>query len=133
MVKLLDTLGLKGAQGPAAAERGRDISLAAGAGCGKTKALVARYLSLLEEGYAPRAVAAVTFTDKAAREMRNRIRSAIHTWREGDCPPPERPRWQEIEADIDSARIGTIHGLCTAILRAHPAEALRRSPFQCLG
>ena len=132
MVKLLETLGLKGAQGPAAAARGRDISLAAGAGCGKTKALVARYLSLLEEGYAPRAVAAVTFTDKAAREMRNRIRSAIHTWREGDCPPPERPRWQEIEADIDSARIGTIHGLCTAILRAHPAEACVDPRFSVL-
>ena len=34
-----------------------------------------------------------------------------------------RERWQEIEADIDTARIGTIHSLCEAILRAHPAEA----------
>ena len=55
--------------------------------------------------------------------MRNRIRQEIHDWVAGDCPPTERDRWQQIEADIDTARIGTIHSLCESILRAHPAEA----------
>lgn len=122
-MRLVDTLELKGTQSDAAFARGHDVSVSAGAGSGKTTTLVARYLSLLGEKHPPRAVVAVTFTKKAAREMRNRIRAAIHAWLAGDCPDAERPFWQDIEADIDTARIGTIHSLCEAILRAHPAEA----------
>ncbi len=122
-MSLLATLDLQGAQLTAASTRGQDVSLAAGAGSGKTRTLVARYLSLLEEGLEPRAIAAITFTEKAAREMRNRIRQEIHHWASGACPLEKRQRWQEIEADVDAARIGTIHSLCAAILRAHPAEA----------
>jgi ATP-dependent helicase/nuclease subunit A len=122
-MNLIDTLHLKDKQPDAATTRGRDVSVAAGAGSGKTKTLVARYLSLLDEKRPPRAVVAITFTKKAAREMRNRIRQAIHDWVAGDCPLTERERWQQIEADIDTARIGTIHSLCESILRARPAEA----------
>ena len=122
-MKLVDSLDLKDTQPAAATTRGRDVSVDAGAGSGKTRTLVARYLSFLDEERLPRSVVAVTFTKKAAREMRNRIRQAIHDWVAGDCPPGERERWKEIEADIDTARIGTIHSLCESILRAHPAEA----------
>jgi ATP-dependent helicase/nuclease subunit A len=109
----------------------------AGAGSGKTRALVGRYLALLESGLPLRSIAAITFTDKAAREMRARIREAIGTWLE-QCPEPVegrcddaaatapgagRARWEEAFAGLDSARIGTIHSLCAEILRAHPAEA----------
>ncbi len=124
MPTILDTFDLKTKQLEAAQERWRDVAVAAGAGSGKTRTLVARYVALLAEGHPPRAVVAVTFTQKAAREMRNRIRHAVQAWHLNPaCPPAERVRWADIEADIDTARIGTIHSLCAAILRAHPAEA----------
>jgi ATP-dependent helicase/nuclease subunit A len=78
---------------------------------------------LLDEKCPPRSIVAITFTKKAAREMRNRIRQAVQDWLAGDCPSVERDRWRLIETDIDTARIGTIHSLCESILRAHPAEA----------
>ena len=120
---LIDTLQLTPTQCQAATAQGQDVSLTAGAGSGKTRTLVARYLAQLDRGFLPREVVAVTFTEKAAREMRNRIRAEAHAWLVGACPPEARPRWAEIEADVDAARIGTIHGLCAALLRSHPAEA----------
>ena len=65
-------------QQSAARERERDVVVTAGAGSGKTRTLVARYVSLLADGYSPRAVVAVTFTEKAALEMRSRVRQAIN-------------------------------------------------------
>ncbi len=91
----------------------RAIVVTAGAGSGKTRVLVGRYLHLLGEGYPLRSLAAITFTDKAAREMRTRIRAALE----------EQHAAGDLLAEIDAARIGTIHSLCAEILRAHPAEA----------
>jgi len=59
--------------------RGQDIVVTAGAGTGKTRTLVARYLSLLVDGIPLRSIVAITFTKKAAREMRNRIREEVRT------------------------------------------------------
>jgi ATP-dependent helicase/nuclease subunit A len=129
---LLDGLGLSDIQRVAATTRGRDISLIAGAGSGKTRTLVARFLALLDDGLSPTEVAAVTFTEKAAREMRNRIRQAIHNWLHEGCPPEAQARWADIESDVDAARIGTIHSLCAALLRAHPAEAAVDPRFEVL-
>jgi len=53
------------------------IAVTAGAGSGKTRSLVGRYLHLLERGYPLRSILAITFTEKAAREMRSRIRNAL--------------------------------------------------------
>ena len=63
--------GLTNDQRDAALARGQDVLVTAGAGSGKTRTLVARYLSLLAEGLEPRRVVAMTFTEKAAREMRS--------------------------------------------------------------
>ena len=116
--------GLNSEQHAAVTERARDVVVTAGAGSGKTRALVARYLSLLAEGQPPRTVAAITFTEKAAREMRRRVRTAVEEWLARDeVTEAERDRWAPLLVDIEAARIGTIHGLCAAILRAHPAEA----------
>lgn len=107
----------------AALERGRDVVVTAGAGSGKTSTLVGRYLSLLAEGTPPRRIAAITFTKKAAREMRSRVRVKLMELQQKATVEEERQMWSDLSAQMDSARIGTIHSLCTEILRAHPAEA----------
>ena len=111
-------------QRPAVTTRGVDVLVRAGAGSGKTRTLVARYLSLVAEGNPLRAVVAITFTDKAALEMRSRLRSAMRDYlQEPQLDTATRTRWEGIARELDSARIGTIHALCTEILRRHPAEA----------
>jgi ATP-dependent helicase/nuclease subunit A len=101
----------------------KDVIVTAGAGTGKTRTLVARYVRLLEEGRSPRRVVAITFTEKAAREMRNRVRKAVSDRAESTVDAGEKRDWADLEAGMDAARIGTIHSLCSEILRAHPAEA----------
>jgi ATP-dependent helicase/nuclease subunit A len=111
-------------QVPAIAERGRDVVVTAGAGTGKTRTLVARYLALLSEGLPLRAIIAITFTQKAAREMRNRVREAMRRYLQGaGLSEVEHRHWQQRYSELDAARISTIHSLCSEILRAHPAEA----------
>src|SRR5512146_3010763 len=120
--EILDHFNLTGDQRAASAERERDVTVTAGAGSGKTRTLVARYVGLLAEGLAPRRVLAITFTEKPAREMRTRVRLELRRLSLG-AAAEARPFWTAIEAQMDGARIGTIHSLCAEILRAHPAEA----------
>lgn len=121
--RVVSTFGLTSNQREAAIERNRDVVVTAGAGSGKTRTLVARYASLLADGLSPRAVVAVTFTEKAAREMRSRVRQALNNLLNQASSDEERQRWISVNSEMDSARIGTIHSLCAEILRAHPAEA----------
>src|SRR3954451_23386062 len=121
-MSLIDTFDLDEQQRSAALALDRDVALSAGAGSGKTRTLVARYLHLLEQGLAPGEIAAITFTEKAAREMRNRIRAEVQKVRRA-AAPEERVHWSDIEADIDPTPIGTQHGLCARIPRPPPAEA----------
>ena len=134
MASILSSFSFEGSQEQAATDPSHAIGVTAGAGSGKTRTLVGRYLHLLERGYPLRSLIAITFTDKAAREMRTRIRGEIGAWLEGESgfshnlhPPlgetPEAQDWETVFAELDSARIGTIHSLCAEILRAHPAEA----------
>src|SRR5207302_1230271 len=61
--------------------RGASVALSAGAGCGKTTVLTERFLAGLDDGAARRplrALLAMTFTEKAARELRQRIRAECH-------------------------------------------------------
>ena len=113
-------------------ERQAGLVVTAGAGCGKTRTLVARYLSLLGEGLDPRSMAAITFTEKAAREMRSRVRSALSELVKAAENPEERYFWAALEVRMDAARIGTIHSLCAEILRFHPAEALLDPLFEVM-
>ncbi len=111
-------------QRPAVLARGCDVAVTAGAGAGKTRTLVARYLGLLADEIPLHSIVAITFTIKAAREMRNRVRHEIrqYLWRD-DLTDGERRRWRDAYEQLDAARIGTIHSLCAEILRHHPAAA----------
>ena len=105
--------------------RGSDIVVTAGAGTGKTRTLVARYLSLLADGLPMRSIVAITFTKKAAREMRNRIREEIRSYLEGlSQDNKDYEFWREIYQNLDAARISTIHSLAADIIRQHPAELM---------
>src|SRR5678816_4461364 len=85
----------------------------ASAGTGKTRKLVDVYLELLDEGVDPHRIVAVTFTEKAAAEMRERIRAALYS----------RPgQWMKTIALLPVAPISTIHGFCGILIREHGFE-----------
>ncbi|HEX6386971.1 MAG TPA: UvrD-helicase domain-containing protein [Anaerolineae bacterium] len=131
--RLTDQTALTDEQRQAVTTQGQDLVVTAGAGSGKTRTLVGRYLSLLEAGLSPPQVAAVTFTEKAAREMRTRIRESIQRWlQQPDLDVNGRHFWESMYAEMDAAPIGTIHSLCSRILRSHPAEAALDPAFDVL-
>jgi ATP-dependent helicase/nuclease subunit A len=94
----------------------------ASAGTGKTRKLVETYLELLDSGADPSRIVAVTFTEKAAAEMRERIRSAIYQ-KLSQTGETERGRWMRILSLLPAAPISTIHGFCGLILREHGIAA----------
>src|SRR5262249_15234449 len=91
-------------------------------GTGKTRKLVDTYLDLLECGTDPSRIVAVTFTEKAAAEMRDRIRGTIYTHL-GTVAEADRGRWMRTLATLPSAPISTIPGFCGLILREHGRAA----------
>lgn len=112
---------------------GIDLVVTAGAGSGKTLVLVERFLRLLSEpGRDLRSLMAVTFTEKAAREMRDKVRDKVDRSLLGAEDPLSRQLWQTHRHRIDSARIGTIHSMCAKLLRENPAQAGLDPQFQVL-
>ncbi len=90
-----------------------DLLLAAGAGSGKTSVLVERFVrSVLEDGVDVGAILTITFTEKAAAEMRERIRLRLR-----ELGADEAAR------ETEGAFISTIHGFCARVLRAHALAA----------
>jgi len=89
----------------------------AGAGTGKTHRLVELCLELLggSEPLPTARLCAVTFTEKAAAELKGRIRSRV------DVLAEREPLWRRVRRDLGLAQIGTIHSLCGQILRRHAA------------
>ncbi len=108
------------------------IVLTAGAGCGKTHVLTERYLSHLNEGVSVGRVVAITFTERAAREMRERIRRAVQLQRERAVAADDRARWQAHLQDLESASITTIHAFCANLLRQFALEARLDPRFEVL-
>ena len=99
----------------------RHIALTAGAGSGKTAVLVNRYLEILiKKKLRVGQVVAITFTEKAAAELRQRILCEIEN-RISDGRDVEK--LIEIKGNMVSAQISTIHAFCSKILREHPIEA----------
>lgn len=103
----------------------RNLIVVAGAGSGKTRVLVERYLALLEANpdWRLNQLVAITFTHRAAGEMRDRVRRSLEDRLRDARDDQESARWSSLLASMDSARIDTIHGLCAALLRANAAEA----------
>ena len=104
---------------------GATLIVEAAAGTGKTTMLVARIIAVLRAGLADLdRVVAVTFTEKAAGEMKLRLRADLEKAR-NDAPttPGERGHLDRALAHLEVARIGTIHSLCGDLLREFPVEA----------
>lgn len=87
-----------------------DILLEAGAGSGKTTTTVDRYMGMLCKGTDPRAILVFTFTDKAATELREKVRERRASSDEGDF-------------SMSSAWVGTFHAICLRILQSHALAA----------
>ena len=96
-------------QEQAAARRAGPLLLAAGAGSGKTSVLVERFVrAVREDGIAPARILAITFTERAAGELRARVRARLLELGE-----------REAARDTEGAPIGTFHGFCARLLRVH--------------
>ncbi|WP_435924139.1 UvrD-helicase domain-containing protein [Paenibacillus sp. DYY-L-2] len=95
----------------------------AGAGSGKTTSLVGRMLATIESGKAKvEQIAAITFTRKAADELRSRFRLEVEK-RIRTASNPELERLETALKEIDRCYIGTIHAFCGRLLRERPIEA----------
>ncbi len=106
-------------QAAAISAGGRDVLVEAGAGTGKTGVMVDRYCRLVcEEGISPDAILAFTFTDKAAAELRQRIRAELARRSQAGSEPARR-----LLPAIGGAWVMTIHGFCNRLLAGHPVAA----------
>ena len=117
----------------AVGRRGEPLLLAAGAGSGKTSVLVERFVrAVREDGIAPERILAITFTERAASELRERVRVRLSQLGETAAARA-----------LDGAFVGTFHGFCARILREHaratgPGEEAReagpsaREPYEIL-
>jgi ATP-dependent exoDNAse (exonuclease V) beta subunit len=107
------TTTLTDEQAHAVARRSEPLLLSAAAGSGKTSVLVERFVAAVrEDGIAPGRILAITFTDRAAGELRSRVRARLLEL--GD---------REAARDTEAAFVGTFHGFCARVLRAHSLAA----------
>ncbi len=97
----------------------RNVVIVAGAGAGKTTAIVSRMIALVASGITDTgSVAAITFTRKAAGELRNRFISALHKAIQDEDPGTDRhENLRKALEDSDQAFAGTIHSFCGQLLR----------------
>ncbi len=105
MYSILD--GLNEVQRAAATHKGGPEMVLAGAGSGKTRVLTTRIAWLIEQGVEPSAIVAITFTNKAANEMKERVLHLLHS--------TNTPTLQHSNAS--TPYVGTFHALCVRILR----------------
>jgi ATP-dependent exoDNAse (exonuclease V) beta subunit len=100
-------------QEEAVSRRLESIAVSAAAGSGKTSVLVERFVrAVREDGVAPGRILAITFTERAAGELRARVRTRLLELGE-----------RQAARDTEAAFVGTFHGFCARLLRAHPLAA----------
>ena len=101
----------------------KHVSVTAGPGSGKTTVLVERYVHILREhSLSIDQIVAITFTNRAANEMHERLRSQLNQMLR-IANEEERRRWLNYKRTLDGAVITTIHGFCARLLREFPIEA----------
>ena len=104
-----------------AVDPANNVVLEASAGTGKTTVLVQRYINLLRAGVEPANILAITFTRKAATEMRERI---VHDLRAAaGISEFDRARWVALRDRLGEISISTIDAFCLSLLREFPLEA----------
>ena len=132
----LSLFGLPAADAPAAApivldddatarrfavDPANNVVLEASAGTGKTTVLVQRYINLLKAGVEPSNILAITFTRKAATEMRERIVRDLRA--AASLSEFDRARWVSLRDRLGEISISTIDAFCLSLLREFPLEA----------
>jgi ATP-dependent helicase/nuclease subunit A len=106
----------------AVANRAGSLLLAAGAGSGKTSVLVERFVrAVQEDGIAPGRILAITFTERAAGELRQRVRARLLELGE-----------REAARETEAANVATFHAFCARLLRVHPVQAGVEPGFEIL-
>ena len=115
-------LSLTAEQREAVARRHEPLLLSAAAGSGKTSVLVERFVqAVCADGVSPAAVLAITFTDRAAAELRERVRARLLEIGERGAA-----------RDTEAASVGTFHAFCGRLLRSHPLPAGLDPDFRVL-
>jgi ATP-dependent helicase/nuclease subunit A len=121
-VTVVDETRAPNAEQLAAIDASGVVFVSAGAGTGKTTVLVERFVrAVCERGLPIDSVLAITYTERAAGELRGRIRARL----------AELGR-HDLARELDGAWISTIHGFCHRLLKAHPFEAAVDPTFRVL-
>ncbi|MFK3939047.1 UvrD-helicase domain-containing protein [Alkalihalobacillus sp. NPDC078783] len=117
------------------------LVIAAGAGSGKTRVLTERIMHLcdvsLRDPDSPLGteidqIAAITFTEKAAREMKQRIRASLEEKARESTQPVEEDYWYRQKIKLEGATISTFHSFCQRLLKQYAYQAGLPASFQVL-
>ena len=112
---------------------GRTI-VSASAGSGKTTVMIEKILRLIISGTDVKEILAVTFTNKAAAQMKDKLRrEIIRAINRKDTSPEQRARLREQLADVPGADISTIHSFCSRLIRSHFFAAGVDGSFSVIG
>ncbi len=108
----------------AAQDLSQSYIVEAAAGTGKTTLLVSRILNLIKEGEARlEEVVAITFTEKAAAELKVKLRQELEKSLPMESDPAKHQRISEAISDLERMQVTTIHSFCGSLLRERPVEA----------
>jgi ATP-dependent helicase/nuclease subunit A len=100
-----------------------NLFVEAGAGAGKTTSLVSRIVELVRDGVGIGAVAAITFTEKAAADLRHRLRQALREESDRNAGSLLQTPFETALDELDHAPIGTLHAFARRILTEFPIAA----------
>jgi ATP-dependent helicase/nuclease subunit A len=104
--------------------RDRHLSVTANAGSGKTRVLVERYLDILLRREAEVGeVIALTYTEKAASELKRKIAERVNEELARSVDPRTTHHLEQVREQLSAAFIGTIHSFCARLLHEYPVEA----------